>query len=113
VIGAGTFINPLLKVLTTVAILVAVYFLILRPILDTTENAFETVAPALRGLEGLQEATPGAQRAAERAARIQGRQADASAARTKAASRLLGCITDAGGDVAEINRCNQRFPVSP
>jgi hypothetical protein len=40
-IGSGTFINPLIKVLTTVAILAAIYFLIVKPILDTTEGAVE------------------------------------------------------------------------
>ena len=40
-IGAGTFLNPLIKVLTTVAILAAIYFLIVKPILDTTEGAVE------------------------------------------------------------------------
>lgn len=37
-IGAGTFLNPLLKIVTTVAILAAFYFFILRPVLDTTEK---------------------------------------------------------------------------
>ena len=37
-VGAGTFLNPLLKVVTTVAILAAIYFFMVRPILDTTEN---------------------------------------------------------------------------
>ena len=40
-IGAGTFINPLLKIITTVAILAAVYFFAIRPVLDTTESAFD------------------------------------------------------------------------
>jgi hypothetical protein len=54
-IGAGTFINPLMKVVTTVAILAAVYFFIVKPVLDTTENtvnrAFDTAAPALKQAE--------------------------------------------------------------
>jgi hypothetical protein len=37
-IGAGTIINPIIKVVTTVAILGAVYLLFVRPILDTTEE---------------------------------------------------------------------------
>lgn len=37
-IGAGTFLNPLLKIVTTVAILAAFYFFIIRPVLDTTEK---------------------------------------------------------------------------
>ena len=37
-IGAGTVINPIIKVVTTVAILAAVYFFIVKPSLDTTEK---------------------------------------------------------------------------
>ncbi len=40
-LGAGTVINPILKIVTTVAILAAVYFFMVKPILDTTNNAFD------------------------------------------------------------------------
>jgi hypothetical protein len=45
-IGAGTVINPIIKILTTVAILAAVYFFIVKPTLDTTESAFESFGGA-------------------------------------------------------------------
>jgi hypothetical protein len=38
VIGAGTVINPIIKVVTTVVILGAVYLFFVKPILDTTEE---------------------------------------------------------------------------
>jgi hypothetical protein len=41
-LGAGTIINPLLKVVTTVIILGAVYLFFVKPALDTTNNAFDT-----------------------------------------------------------------------
>ena len=41
-LGAGTIINPIIKVVTTVAILAAVYFFIVKPTLDTTEDAIDT-----------------------------------------------------------------------
>jgi hypothetical protein len=37
-IGAGTLINPIIKIVTTVAILAAVYFFAIKPALDTTES---------------------------------------------------------------------------
>ena len=37
-IGAGTFINPLLKIVTALA---ATYFLIVKPILDTTNDTID------------------------------------------------------------------------
>ncbi len=45
-IGAGTVINPIVKIVTTVAILGAVYLFVIKPTLDTTNNitnrAFDT-----------------------------------------------------------------------
>ena len=41
-LGAGTIINPIIKIVTTVAILAAVYFFIVKPTLDTTEDAIDT-----------------------------------------------------------------------
>ena len=43
-IGAGTIINPILKVVTTVAILAAAYVFIVKPVLDTTENISDNVS---------------------------------------------------------------------
>jgi len=43
-IGAGTIINPILKVVTTVAILGAAYIFIVKPVLDTTENITDDVS---------------------------------------------------------------------
>ena len=42
-LGAGTVINPIIKIVTTVAILAAVGIFIVRPILDTTDKAINSV----------------------------------------------------------------------
>ena len=42
-LGAGTVINPIIKIVTTVVILGAVGIFIVRPILDTTNNAIDSV----------------------------------------------------------------------
>jgi hypothetical protein len=54
-LGAGTVINPIIKVITTVAILAAVYFFIVKPALDTTNNAFDSFSDSFEGfdLDGL------------------------------------------------------------
>ncbi len=110
-IGAGTFISPLLKIVTTVAILAAVYFFIVRPILDTTETAFETIGP---GFEALDDLGPTVQNSIREAERIQGNPAASSDARIEEANKLLACIQRAEGDVDRIERCNARFdPASP
>ncbi len=109
-IGAGTFISPLIKVITTVAILAAVYFFIVKPTLDTTNNAFETISD----LPGLDEDTfdaisPQIQKSIKQAQKLQQQQAKASSQQVQEANKLIDCITDASGDVDKINGCNQRF----
>jgi hypothetical protein len=52
VIGAGTILNPIIKVVTTVAILGAVYLLFVRPVLDTTEKVVDQTAGQFRGTGG-------------------------------------------------------------
>ena len=47
-IGAGTVINPIIKIVTTVAILAAVGFFIVRPILDTTNKAIDSAGDQIR-----------------------------------------------------------------
>ena len=47
-IGAGTIINPILKVVTTVAILGAAYIFIVKPVLDTTEEISGDVSEQVR-----------------------------------------------------------------
>ena len=110
-IGAGTFISPLLKILTTVAILAAAYFFIVKPVLDTTDNAIN------RGFEQFDnfgELTPNVQQSIRQAERLREQQAASSAAQVEEANKLLKCITDAAGNVTVIQRCNQRFdPANP
>ena len=111
-IGAGTFISPLLKIVTTVAILAAAYFFIVKPVLDTTDNALNRGFDVFE--QGIQQAGPGVQQSVRRAERIQERQQASSSAQIAEANKLLGCITTAAGDVNKIQRCNQRFdPANP
>lgn len=55
-LGAGTIINPILKVVTTVAILAAAYIFIVKPILETTDNAidrsFDAFNESFEGFDG-------------------------------------------------------------
>ena len=68
-LGAGTVINPMIKVITTVAILAAVGIFIVSPVLDTTEKAIDSVnaVGAATGIEQGQQASDA--RAARSAAR--------------------------------------------
>jgi hypothetical protein len=54
-LGAGTVVNPLIKIVTTVAILAAVYLFIVKPVLDTTNTAFESFNDSFSGFADLPE----------------------------------------------------------
>lgn len=110
-IGAGTFINPLLKILTTVAILAAVYFFIVKPVLETTESTIDRSFDSIEGFEGF---GPNVQQSIRQAERLREQQAASSNAQIEEANKLLECITGAQGNVTVIQRCNQRFdPANP
>ena len=110
-IGAGTFISPLLKILTTVAILAAAYFFIVKPVLETTDNAINR---GFDQFENFDDFSPNVQKSVRKAQKLQEQQAASSSAQIDEANKLLDCITDASGDVAQISRCNQKFdPANP
>ena len=111
-LGAGTFVSAIIRLVSTVAILAAVYFFIVKPVLNTTENVTNsishTVNPALHS--------------AQRALRQSGvnpskikRQIRVSIDQTthhvdtsglsKDAQRVLNCIEHANGDVNKIQNC--------
>ena len=104
-LGAGTIINPLIKVITTVAILAAVYFFIVKPTLDTTEEAFNAVSPAFEQFEGVPE---GVEKSLRQAQRLRENANDASPIQLREANKLLDCIRRAASDVEKIRRCNKR-----
>lgn len=98
-IGAGTIINPIIKVATTVVILGACYLFFVKPVLDTTENTFEQF-----GFGEFSETFDSLP------TDIQD-QVDAaldSSSRSDA-SKLGDCITRVQPDRAKIKRCVERF----
>jgi hypothetical protein len=97
-LGAGTIINPLLKIVTTVAILAAVYLFIVKPVLDTTEETFEGTFGALDGLDELPD-------------RIQSEVDDAldSSLSEAGLKRCIRRAIDAGAEQQRISRCAERF----
>jgi type II secretory pathway component PulM len=108
VIGAGTFIGPLLKIVTTVAVLAAAYFFIVKPVLETTENVSSSFNESF-DLGGVSSDVRKSVKEAQELAEEQ--QAD-SQAQIDEANKLLDCIGEASGDVSEIERCNRKFDPS-
>jgi hypothetical protein len=104
-LGAGTVINPILKIVTTVAVLAATYFFIIEPILDTTENAIS---------EGSKQAERAQREAAERSeqiqidvleTRIESSLPSLASSWPQAAREIRDCARKAGRDRQALERC--------
>lgn len=113
-IGAGTVINPIVRIVTVVAILASVYFFIIRPTLDSTENitskAFDSGNDISRNIHNnvqrsLRQANRATQGAFDSTNHIQ--VPKASGGGTQSAAKLLRCIQNAAGDITRIQACNQ------
>ena len=105
-IGAGTFINPVLKVATVVAILAAVSIFVVKPVLETSDRAGEAAREQgerisrqaeERSREIQLNVARGIALDAARAARIAG---DRERAR-----RIVACVERAGDDPEEMDFC--------
>jgi hypothetical protein len=97
-LGAGTVINPIIKIVTTVAILAAVYFFILKPVFDTTNQAFDSFSNSFPAVEDL-------------SGDIQS-QIDDALDSTSDSNRLRNCLKraiDNGANQQAIDRCIDRF----
>lgn len=98
-VGAGTFINPLIKIVTTIAILAAVYFFFVKPVIDTTNDAFDKFVP-----DGFSETFDGFP------TDIQDQINEAFEGNGEARATKLGnCVTKARQDTDRIQRCVDRF----
>jgi hypothetical protein len=108
VIGAGTVINPLIKVVTTVAILAAVGIFIVKPILDTTERAIDEAG---RQVRAGQQASAEASEAFDldfAKSRAQSFASSLQSSWPAAARDIRTCVKQAGSDGAAMERCEAR-----
>lgn len=106
-IGAGTFINPIVKIVTTIAILGAMYVFFVRPALDTAETITEEVGRQTQ--------------AATQSASSSATQFDLTFARSRAQSfsdslrstwpqashEVRDCVKAAGKDAKAMVRCDK------
>ncbi len=102
-LGAGTVINPIIKIITTVVILGAVYLFIVKPTLDTTNDVFDQTFGAFDEFEALP--TSIQDEINEALEGVDSSQVDSQ--------RLQDCISDAigpnGANQNRIERCLERF----
>jgi Tfp pilus assembly protein PilO len=104
----GNLTAGIIRLLVTVGILAAVYFFVVRPVLDTTEkvshevniNVQQSIKEAHIG-KTINEVNRQVQREIKRSIR--------HAPSHSAADKLLRCIQRAHQDVHRIERCNERY----
>jgi hypothetical protein len=104
-LGAGTVINPLIKVITTVIILGAVGLFIVKPALDTTEKAFDSVNESIAdSREQGQQASNDAQlNAAE--SRADSYATSLQSTWPAAAREIKSCVKAASENLTAMDRC--------
>ena len=105
VIGAGTIINPIIKIVTTVVILGAVYLFFVKPILDTTEDVAGRTAGQIA-----QSQSAADQRSQDIALNNAQSRADSYANSLQntwpaAAREVKSCVREAKADVKGMERC--------
>jgi hypothetical protein len=105
-IGAGTFINPLLKIITVVAVLAASYIFIIEPVLDTTEDISGDINNSIG--QSLESTNQQIDKALEQSGAAQTVEIPQSSQDSiKEANKLLDCIQRANGNVDKMQRCNR------
>jgi Tfp pilus assembly protein PilO len=104
----GNLTAGIIRLLVTVGILAAVYFFVVRPVLDTTEKVSHEVNVNVQ--QSLEEAHIGktiqnVNRQVQREIKKSLRHAPSHSA----ADKLLRCIQRAHQDVHKIEHCNERY----
>jgi hypothetical protein len=90
----------LVGLLVTVATLAAIYFFIVKPVSDTTGDAFDSVAPAFESIDEALKQASEAQKTANEAAKQTG-----SPSSQNQAEKLQRCIKKAGQNTKAIENC--------
>jgi hypothetical protein len=98
--------SGIIRLLVTVGIIAAVGYFIVKPTLDTTNNAFrESLRPGASGRTDVNRMIEGVDREVRREVRRSIR----FAKREGNPRRLVRCVKRARGDVAKIERCTLKF----
>ena len=107
----GNLTSGIIRLAVTVGILAAVYFFIVRPVLDTTNNAIDSANQGLNGPNGIS-------RQIQRSINQTNRQVQRSVNRSLNQAqrqgghdprKLLRCVQRARGNVNRIQACTRRF----
>jgi hypothetical protein len=105
-IGAGTIINPILKIATVVAILAAVSIFVIRPILDTSEDVSDKARESSdRITRQAEEQSRRVQLNVSRGIALDAARSARIAGQRERARRIVACIERAGDDPEQMDFC--------
>jgi hypothetical protein len=104
-IGAGTVINPIIKVVTTVAILAAIGIFIVKPVLDTTDNAIHQAGQIGRNAAQQSQQALHDSNVSSAKAQVSSYAQSLQSSWPAAARAVRGCVQKAGEDLGALNRC--------
>jgi hypothetical protein len=105
-IGAGTVINPILKIVTTVAILAAVSIFVVKPIIESGEKASDASREQSdRISRQVEESTRRTQLGVARGIALDAARAARIAGDRGRAQRIIACVKAAGDDPVEMDFC--------
>jgi len=100
-LGASTVINPIIKIVTTVVILGAVYLFFVKPALDTTEDISNSINESISGsFDSFDDAFDEAQDVGVTIPEPSNK---------KAQNKLMSCVQSASQDVDKLQRCAEKF----
>src|SRR5687768_7023563 len=105
-IGAGTIINPIIKIVTTVVILGAVYLFFVKPALDTTEEISDRAFDTQSGIQ--EDIRRDIQESFDDVPLVDTSDFEIPDS-AKQAQKLGDCVAAAGTNIDRINRCMDRF----
>jgi hypothetical protein len=105
VLGAGTIINPIIKIVTTVAILAAVGIFIVRPVLDTTEDAIDKASQQSQAIRDSVDQSITDSQIDSMKSRAKSYASSLASGWPAAAIEVRNCAKEAGEDFQALNFC--------
>jgi len=108
VLGPGTVINPIIKIVTAVVILAGVGIFIVRPVLDTTENAIDSVNDQVRNAQHQSQQASADFDLDFSRSRTESFATSLQSTWPAAARAIKACMKKAGGDARAMSRCEDQ-----
>jgi hypothetical protein len=107
----GNVTSGIIRLAVTVGIIAAVGFFIVKPVLDTTDHAFDTVNEALKesGIDDISETIDVSSRRVQRQIQRQIAHSFRVSQRTGNSDKLIQCIKRAQPNVKRIERCTVKY----